>query len=118
MVFTFQLDGRFSLAELLDFAELCDSRRKMYPSYEFVVCCSLSRYLSFKKSVFFNQSQMQGFCMFLMWQFMTLHGTQRVEEWYFSVVLFVSCACLSLFNLAQMMFDICDIFWFFFSSLF
>ena len=32
------LDGRFTLPELLEFAEFCDARRKMYPAHEFVVC--------------------------------------------------------------------------------
>jgi hypothetical protein len=35
-----KLDGRFTLTELVQFAEFCDARRKMFPAYEFVVWSS------------------------------------------------------------------------------
>lgn len=72
------LDGKFTLQDLYTFAELCESKRKVYEPHEFLVFLFIV--------VLYMQSKMQGLCTYLMWYTCVQQGQDVVEKWLFNCV--------------------------------
>eukprot|EP00455_Lapot_gusevi_P009055 TRINITY_DN14021_c0_g1_i5.p1 TRINITY_DN14021_c0_g1~~TRINITY_DN14021_c0_g1_i5.p1 ORF type:complete len:183 (+),score=20.28 TRINITY_DN14021_c0_g1_i5:48-551(+) len=56
------MDGKFTLNELFEFAEFCDSRRRKYQTHEFL-------------------TQIKGYCTLQLWHHAITHGMVEIEEW-------------------------------------